>query len=124
MGWTRRTQSVVARDITGDVLIDVESGLLILARTGSMVTLTANRLVFAGSHTTVRVASLPSGFRPFTRQETATTGAASESTDGILQSDTSGAVWMHGIVAGESNRATLTYPTRDAWPTILPGVSI
>lgn len=124
MGWIRRSQSLVVCDITGDVVIDVESGLLVLARAGNMVTLTANRVVSADSHTTVRVATLPSGFRPFTRQETATTGAASESTDGILQSDTSGAVWMHGIVAGESNRATLTYPTRDAWPTTLPGVSI
>lgn len=124
MGWSRRSQSLVARDITTELLVPAESGQLLLVRAGSMVTLTAQRLVLADSYSVIRIIDgLPTGFRPLSRQETSTVGGVGESTSGILQADTSGLVWMHKVVGGESARATLAYPTRDAWPTTFPGVS-
>ena len=110
------------RNITSLLTAVPTSGGIYLERIGPLVFLSFDRLTFDSPPSVFRlVQNSPSGFRPRSRREITVGGGTGESTEGILQVDDSGAVWLHGAISGQSNRTFLSYPTASAWPSSLPG---
>lgn len=109
------------RDITSLVVGTVLTGALILSRVGPFVTLNIAELQTAESGSR-RVCNLPTGFRPSAKLNDEWTNRGKER--GYLDIYASGSVWGGGDTASTKCSRVLTFSTRDAWPTILPGSAV
>ena len=112
------------RNMTGEAILAPSSGDITLFRHGGMVTISLNRCVFDINSSVSLILNLPYAFRPkVVRYETAVTDGSGNPTAGSFQVDGGGAVYLHRITAGQSVRATLTFPTSNPAPDFPPGTS-
>lgn len=109
------------RDITSLIVGTVIGGALSLSRVGPFVTLNVAELQTAESGSR-RICDLPAGFRPGVKMNDEWTNRGSER--GYLDIYASGAVWGGSNTAQAKYSRVLTFPTRDSWPTSLPGTAI
>lgn len=86
-----------------------------------MVTLAAGQLETSGSGS-LRLLSLPSGYRPMVNLNDEWTNRGAER--GYFDVYASGAVWVNRAIGSPKYSRVLSYPTNDSWPTALPGVEI
>ena len=112
------------RNITGEAILQPSSGDITLFRHGGMVTISLNRCVFDINSSVSQILNIPYAFRPkVVRYETAVTDGTGNPTAGSFQVDGGGAVFLHRITAGQSVRATLTFPTSNPPPDFPPGTA-
>lgn len=112
------------RNMNSEALLVPSSGEITLFRHGGMVTISLNRCVFDINSSVSQILNIPYAFRPkVVRYETAVTDGTGNPTAGSFQVDGGGSVYLHRITAGQSVRATLTFPTSNPPPDLPPGTA-
>ncbi|MDO5534109.1 MAG: pyocin knob domain-containing protein [Propionibacteriaceae bacterium] len=115
--WTGKQQDTGRRNITGALTATPTAGTASLNRVGNLVMLSLDGITLAANGSG-NLAVLPLGFRPPPGETVSTTGQGISSR---LQVTSPGNVQVYNWAAGAPIFATLTWITRDAWPTTLPG---
>lgn len=114
------------RDISGSINNNWQlgsGGLLQLSREGNIVTLIHKALIANGTDTTVSINALPPGFRP-TTNITSPIRVSSGAWSGALNVTSTGQIYCSVEPQNINNAVTLTWTTKDNWPSTLPGVAV
>ena len=110
------------RNITSRMSVQPVSGSLFLERIGDVVWCDISGIRMPASAGFVQLTSLfPEGFRPRRIQDFATARRNATDPAGALRVDFSGTAYFYVVDSTRDIRGVVSWPTRDAPPTTLPG---
>lgn len=130
MSWKRHPKSTGVLDVTmllaSAVTPAAPSGRVLISRTGDFVTISLDALRLAGEGN-ASILTIPTGFRPMHSIYMLATVRPADWDSTVtapVQGYSTGGFWLGRKHDGALHHGTFTYPTAQAWPTTLPGVSI
>lgn len=110
------------RDITSRMSVQPTSGTLYLERIGDVVWCDISGIRMPSSAGFVQLVDLfPAGFRPRRIQDFATAKRNNTDPAGALRVDFSGTAYFYVVDSNRDIRGVVSWPTRDAPPSTLPG---
>lgn len=110
------------RDITSRMSVQPTSGTLYLERIGDVVWCDISGIRMPSSAGFVQLVDLfPAGFRPRRIQDFATAKRNNTDPAGALRVDFSGTAYFYAVDSSRDIRGVVSWPTRDAPPSTLPG---
>ena len=110
------------RDITSRMSVQPVSGTLYLERIGDVVWCDISGIRMPSSAGFVQLTDLfPAGFRPRRIQDFATARRNASDPAGGLRVDFSGTAYFYAVHSTRDIRGVVSWPTRDAPPSALPG---
>lgn len=130
MAWQRHPKSTGVLDITSllsSVVVPASpSGRVLISRVGHQVTISLDAIRLAGIGN-VSLLTIPTGFRPAHSIYMLATVRPAEWDSTVtapVQGYSTGGFWIARKSDGALHHGTFTFPSAQAWPTTLPGVSI